>query len=113
MEIEKAYFALSEILERWSIAEDDLIYLAENDEVRLSIRVFGLPLEFGDFEEDVDGRPFRIPTDRLSFSGVVDLHARDVFQLFRCGEAHIALSYDSGHCHPHASVIFAMKSMAC
>jgi hypothetical protein len=74
MEIEKAYFALSEILERWSIAEDDLIYLAENDEVRLSIRVFGLPLEFGDFEEDV---------------GVVDLHARDVFQLFRCGEAHI------------------------
>lgn len=89
MEIEKAYFALSEILERWSIAEDDLIYLAENDEVRLSIRVFGLPLEFGDFDEGADRRPFRIPTDRLSFSGVVDLHARDVFQLFRCGEAHI------------------------
>jgi hypothetical protein len=89
MEIEKAYFSLPEILQRWSITEDDLIYLAENDELRLSIRVFGLPLEFGDFDEEPDGRPFRIPTDQLIFSGVVDLHACDVFQLFRCGEAYL------------------------
>lgn len=90
MEIEKAYFTLSEILQRWSIVEDDLVYLAENDEVRLSIRVFGLPLEFGEYEEDIDGRPFPVPTERAIFSGVVDLHACDVFQLFRSGEAHLS-----------------------
>ncbi len=90
MEIEKAYFPLSEILDRWSIREDDLIYLAENDQVRLSIRVFGLPLEFGDYEETPDGRTFRIPTERQMFNGLLDLHARDVFHLFRAGEAHLS-----------------------
>ncbi len=90
MEIEKSYFALPEILTRWSIAEDDLIYLAENNELRLSIRVFGLPLEFGDYEEGEGGQSFRIPTDRQFFSGVVDLHACDVFHLFRSGEAHLS-----------------------
>lgn len=90
MEIEKSYFVLSEILTRWSISEEDLIYLAENDELSLSIRVFGLPLEFGDYEEGEGGRLFRIPTDRQFFSGVVDLHARDVFHLFRSGEAHLS-----------------------
>lgn len=90
MEIEKEYFPLSEILRRWSISEDDLIYLAENDQVRLSIRVFGLPLEFGDTEQTGVGRTFRIPTDRRMFNGLVDLHARDVFHLFRSGEAHLS-----------------------
>lgn len=90
MEIEKAYFPLSEILDRWSIREDDLIYLAENDEVRLSIRVFGLPLEFGDYEENLDGNVCRIPTERQMFNGLLDLHARDVFHLFRAGEAHLS-----------------------
>ena len=51
MEIEKAYFTLPEILDRWSISEADLIYLAENDKLRLSVRVFGVPLELGDYEE--------------------------------------------------------------
>lgn len=89
MQIEKSYFALSEVLARWSIAEEDLIYLAENDELRLSIRVFGLPLEFGDYEVPEGERPFRVPTDQMFFSGVVDLHACDVFHLFRSGEAHL------------------------
>ena len=39
MEIEKSYFTLPEILERWSMSEADLVYLAENDQLRLSIRV--------------------------------------------------------------------------
>ena len=42
MEIEKAYFTLPEILDRWSISEADLIYLAENDKLRLSVRVLRL-----------------------------------------------------------------------
>ncbi|MBV0891536.1 hypothetical protein KTN05_06655 [Paracoccus sp. Z118] len=77
---------LPEILERWNISEADLIYLAENDKLRLSVRVFGVPMEFGDVEETANGQPMRIPWERVHHSGLLDLHARDVYQLFRCGE---------------------------
>ena len=90
MEIEKAYFTLPEILDRWSISEADLIYLAENDKLRLSVRVFGIPLELGDYEETGDGERFRVPWEQSRFSGLLDLHAQDVFQLFRCSEIHIS-----------------------
>ncbi len=85
MEIEKSYFTLPEILERWSMSEADLIYLAENDQLRLSIRVFNLAVEFGDYEEGQEGERFRVPWEQKPFSGLLDLHACDVFQLFRCG----------------------------
>ena len=89
MRIEKEYYSLPEILRRWSIDEDDLIYLAENNQVRLSIRVFNQPLEFGDYDADIDGTRFRVPYEERVFSGLLDLHACDVFHLFRCGEAHL------------------------
>jgi hypothetical protein len=86
MEIEKAYFTLPEILDRWAISEADLIYLAENDKLRLSVRVFGVPLELGDYEETDGGEHFRIPIEQSHYSGLLELHARDVFQLFRVAE---------------------------
>lgn len=86
MEIEKAYFTLQEILDRWSISEADLIYLAENDKLRLSVRVFGVPVELGDYEETNEGEHFRVPTEQSYYSGLLELHARDVFQLFRAAE---------------------------
>lgn len=86
MEIEKAYFTPPEILDRWSISEADLIYLAENDKLRLSVRVFGVPLELGDYEETNEGEHFRVPTEQSYYSGLLELHARDVFQLFRAAE---------------------------
>ena len=86
MEIEKAYFTLPEILDRWSISEADLIYLAENDKLRLSVRVFGVPLELGDYEETHEGEHFRVPTQQSYYSGLLELHARDVFQIFRTAE---------------------------
>ena len=89
MQIDKSYFTLPEILERWQITEADLIYLAENDKLRLSVRVFGAPMEFGDIEEDDRGQPYRVPWEQSYYSGLLDLHARDVFQLFRCGEVHL------------------------
>ena len=89
MHIDKSYFTLPEILERWQITEADLIYLAENDKLRLSVRVFGVPIEFGDYEEAADGEPYRVPHEQSHYSGLLDLHARDVFQLFRCGEVHL------------------------
>ena len=90
MEIEKAYFTLPEILDRWSISEADLIYLAENDKLRLSVRVFGVPLELGGYEETGNGERFRVPWKQSRFSGLLDLFAQDVFKLFRCSEAHIS-----------------------
>ena len=90
MEIEKAYFTLPEILDRWSISEADLVYLAENDKLRLSVRVFGVPLEFGDYEEAAGGDHFRVPFERIHYNGLLELHARDVFQLFRTAELTIA-----------------------
>jgi hypothetical protein len=89
MEIEKAYFTLPEVLTRWSMPETDLVYLAENDELRLSIRVLNLPIEFGDYEETDDGRCYSIPSERSSFNGLLDLHVQDVFQLFRIGEVSV------------------------
>lgn len=89
MEIEKDYFPLSEIVKRWSIPEEDLVYLAENNQLRLSIRVFDMPLEFGDYDEDIDGARFRVPHEQRHFSGLLDLHAGDVFHLYRSGEAHL------------------------
>ena len=85
MEIEKAYFTLPEVLDRWSMPETDLVYLAENDQLRLSIRILNLPIQFGDYEETDDGRCFSIPCERSSFSGLVDPHVQDVFQIFRLG----------------------------
>ena len=90
MHIDKSYFTLPEILERWQITEADLIYLAENEKLRLSVRVFGVPMEFGDYEEGADGEPCRVPWEQNYYSGLLDLHARDVFQLFRCVEVHLA-----------------------
>ncbi len=89
MQIEKLYFTLPEILKRWSISEDDLIYLAENDKVRLSVRVFGVRTEFGGFLETPEGERVRVPWENTRFNGLLDLHACDVFHLFRCGEIKI------------------------
>lgn len=89
MEMEKAYFNLSEIRARWSMSEADLAYLAENDKLRLSIRVLNLPVEFGDHEEMEDGRCASIPWEQGYFNGLLDLHVRDVFQLFRHGEVSV------------------------
>lgn len=89
MRIDKEYYTLPEILERWDIPEEDLVYLAEDDRLRLSARVFGVPLEFGDYEETAEGEHFRVPFERQVYSGLVGLHARDVFQLYRCGELHV------------------------
>ncbi|MBW6494720.1 MAG: hypothetical protein K0B16_09245 [Burkholderiaceae bacterium] len=86
MEIEKAYFTLPEIMARWNISEADLVYLAENDRIRLSVRVFNMPIEFGDHETTDDGQRYSVPSARKRYSGLLDLHAHDAFLLFRCGE---------------------------
>lgn len=88
--IDKVYFTLPEVLERWCVSEADVIYLAENDRLRLSVRVFGLPIEFGNYEECGDGQACRVPWEQSQYNGLLDLHARDAFELFRCGELHVS-----------------------
>lgn len=110
MHIDKFYFTLPEILDRWGISEADLIYLAENDSLRLSVRVFGDPIEFGDYDTTPDGEAFRVPWEQTQFSGLLDLRARDVFQVFRCGEIHLrdfrTPRADYASCWGDASAIF-------
>jgi hypothetical protein len=87
--IQKSYFTFPEVLERWAISISDLAYLAENDRLRLSVRVFGLPTELGEHDETAEGEPFRIPCEQVRHSGLLDLQPHDVFRLFRCGEARL------------------------
>lgn len=87
--IDKAYFTLEEIEERWQLPHRDLAYLGENGLLRLSIRVFGVHMESGFFEESADGEWFRVAQDRCRFTGLQDLIERDVFRLFREGQVEV------------------------
>jgi hypothetical protein len=87
--IDKAYFTLEEIEERWQLPHRDLAYLGENGLLRLSVRVFGVHMEFGFFEEGADGEWFRVAQDRCRFTGLQDLLERDVFRLFREGQVEV------------------------
>jgi hypothetical protein len=87
--IDKAYFMLEEIEERWQLPHRDVVYLAENGLLKLSVRLFNVRLESGDFEDFGNGRWNRIPTDQRWFSGLQDLRAHDAFRLFRDGQARI------------------------
>lgn len=87
--IDKAYFTLEEIEERWQLPHRDLAYLGENGLLRLSVRVFGVHMESGFFEESADGEWFRVAQDRCRFTGLQDLIERDVFRLFREGQAEV------------------------
>jgi hypothetical protein len=87
--IEKAYFALEELEERWQMPHRDLAYLAENGLLRLSVRLFGVQVEFGAYEENADGRSVAVPWERRAFTGMQDLQERDVFRIFRQGQVEV------------------------
>lgn len=89
MRIEKRYFSIEEVMERWRKPERDLGYLAENDELRLSVRVYGLPVEFGRIERPKSG-PVTWHAERVDRqTGLLDLHAGDAFMVFRCAERNL------------------------
>jgi hypothetical protein len=90
MRIDKAYFTLAEVQERWQIPLVDLVYLAENAKIRLSVRAFGVPIEFGDFEETPEGERFRVPSRIVRYNGLLDLHPCDAFRMFRDQEVMVS-----------------------
>ncbi len=69
--LDKDYFTLEEIVDRWRLPHRDVVYLAENGLLRLSVRLFGVPME------------------RTCFSGLRDLRESDAFRLFRDGQVRI------------------------
>lgn len=85
MYIEKKYFSLEEVMERWQMPERDVGYLAENDELRLSTRVYDLCLEAGRYIAS-SGLGRWVWDVCEKYSGLVDLHAGDAYMLFRCAE---------------------------
>jgi hypothetical protein len=93
--IEKLYFTLKEVTQRWRVEMDDLAYMAENGELRVSVRLYNVRLEEGVCELDTrDSQPHRIPFDRSWFSGLRDLTACDAHKVFRYGEARV-MSFDA------------------
>ena len=87
--IDKAYFTLEEIEERWQLPRRDVVYLAENGLLKLSVRLFNVRLERGYYDELTDGDWSSVPTERRGFSGLQDIGQHDAFRLFRDGQATI------------------------
>lgn len=87
--IDKAYFTLEELAERWRLPLRDLVYLAENGLLRLSVRLFGIWLEFGAYEECADGQWSSVALDIQRFTGFQDLREYDAYLLFRQGQVDV------------------------
>jgi hypothetical protein len=84
--VQKDYFTVDELIERWEMSRRDFEYLAENGHVRLSVRVFGVAIERGDIHVEEGGRWFTVPCERARRSGLFELTERDVHTLFKTGE---------------------------
>jgi len=85
--LDKAYYALEEVESRWALSHRDVVYLAENGLLRLSVRLYAAHLECGVIEERGDGERFTAPTERTWFDGLQDLRDSDAYRLFREGQA--------------------------
>jgi hypothetical protein len=88
--IDKAYFTLEELEERWQLPHRDLVYLAENGLLRMSVRLFGVEIECGMYVEGAGGEWFTVPQERRRFTGFQDLQERDLFRVFRQGQVDVA-----------------------
>lgn len=87
--IEKDYFALEELEERWEVPQRDLVYLAENGLLKVSVRLYGVHLEQGSYEEVDEGQWCSIPHSQAPFHGLQDLCTHDAYRLFHEGALRI------------------------
>jgi hypothetical protein len=96
---------------------DDLAYLAENGDLRVSVRVYTVRLEEGIYEFDArDGHPHRIPFDQSWFSGLQDLTACDAHKIFLYGEARVAHFHAPGDAYveiiePSDAVVVLLRQL--
>jgi len=84
--IEKEYFTLTEVIDALGMPWTDIIYLAENGHLRLSVLVFQLPVEWGYCDDaglpDGAGAPLEDPS---KLTGLVDLGDRDAHLILKNG----------------------------
>ena len=86
--IEKDYFALDELEERWEVPQRDLAYLAENGLLKVSVRLYGAQLEHGSYEEIDEGQWCSIPESQAPFTGFricAPMTPTGCFTRARCG----------------------------
>jgi len=88
---------VEELLERWEMSRRDFGYLIENGHLRLSIRLFGVFIERGDYVQDPETAPHMVATDRRRCSGLFDLIERDVHALLQAGEVQVEYFDEDGH----------------
>jgi len=94
--IDKAYFTLEEIEERWSLPRRDIAYLAENGLLRLSVRAFCVRIEHAYMEQTLEGEWCDVPYNHTNHSGLLDLLESDAFELFRDGCTTVTCFYHPG-----------------
>jgi hypothetical protein len=115
--IDKLYFGLEEIADRWQVRMPDLAYMAENGDLRVSVRLYSVRLEEGIYEPDTrDGHPHRIPFDQLWFSGLQDLTACDAHRVFLHGEARVTHFHAQGDAYveiiePSEEVVVQLRQL--
>ena len=115
--IEKLYFDLEEIAERWRVRMADLAYMAENGDLRVSVRLYSVRLEEGVYEHDNrDGQPHRIPFDQSWFSGLQDLTACDAHNVFLNGEVRVTHFHAQGDAYvdliePSEEVVVQLRQL--
>lgn len=99
--IEKEYFELEELEERWRLPRRDLAYLAENGLLRVSVRLYGVRIDRGSYEEADNGKWFRIPEEQAWFQGLQDLRPHDVYKLLHQGEVRVQHfdAPEAAYCH--------------
>jgi len=89
MIVERAYHDLMWLARTWGVSLADIAYLAENDLLQLSVRVF---------EEAICDVPTLASEDGSNgvrhYSGLLGLRTQDAFALFRDGEAFIDILVD-------------------
>lgn len=87
--VQKDYFTVDELIERWEMSRRDFEYLAENGHVRLSVRLTGVGIEWGEYERHGVRCWFPVATQVGIYAGLLDLMETDVLKLFKHGEASV------------------------
>lgn len=86
--IEKEYFTLAEVVEALGMPWTDVIYLAENGHLRLSVLVFRLPVQCGFCEQIAEGDWDHFPyEDPSHLTGLVDLGDQDAHMILKNGSS--------------------------
>lgn len=86
----KDYFTFGELVAQWNMHKEDAAYLAENGHIQISVRVFGLLVEYGLIEPHDQVGSISCPTHQERIDGLLDLCPRDVHRILKYGEAEVA-----------------------